>query len=253
MVAASPLNNLSLGAGPSSAEPTGSSKLGKDEFLKLLMAQLGNQDPTAPQDSEQFVAQLAQFASLELAQTTNAQLEALLVAQAGANQLASVDLVGKDVAYVDNVVQFDGGPAEARQIRLPAGAERVTVVVRNDAGDEVARQTIDGPFAPGDVDYRFTGEGPSGPLPPGSYTLEVTAVDDAGAAVDVEVWRRGNVDGVSFEEGYAQLIVEGRVLGLPDVIAVYDPQTGAVSSPEFTGGALAGRSSPPSALAGFWR
>ena len=50
---------------PTTLTRQGSTAMGKDEFLKLLVAQLANQDPTKPQDSTQFVAELAQFSALE--------------------------------------------------------------------------------------------------------------------------------------------------------------------------------------------
>lgn len=59
-------------------------KLGKDEFLKLLVAQMKNQDPLNPMDGQQMAAQLAQFSSVEQLVTANETLEAIramLVAQ----------------------------------------------------------------------------------------------------------------------------------------------------------------------------
>lgn len=63
----SAINNVAYAPTPGqSTTLTGTnSDLGKDDFLQLLVAQLSNQDPMNPQDGAQFVAQLAQFSSLE--------------------------------------------------------------------------------------------------------------------------------------------------------------------------------------------
>ena len=85
---------LGLGA---TASPTESDALGRDTFLKLMVAQLRNQDPMNPQDSAEFLAQTAQFTSLEKLEQVALQSSQALAAQMafGASTLA-----GKTVTYV---------------------------------------------------------------------------------------------------------------------------------------------------------
>jgi flagellar basal-body rod modification protein FlgD len=84
---------------PTTADATGSNSLGQNDFMKLLLAQLANQDPTAPQDDQAFVAQLAQFAQLEASQGTNSRLDTLVSAQAASQQTQAVGFIGKSVDY----------------------------------------------------------------------------------------------------------------------------------------------------------
>ena len=65
----------------------GTSELGKDAFLQLLVCQIQNQDPLNPQDDTQFVAQLATFSQLEQMQNLNATYE----------KSQAFSLIGKDV------------------------------------------------------------------------------------------------------------------------------------------------------------
>ena len=81
------------------AQSTGASTLGYDAFLKLLVAQMQNQDPTKPMDSTEFIAQLASFSSVEQSVKINSKLDALITS-IGLNQADA--LIGK---YVSN---FDG-------------------------------------------------------------------------------------------------------------------------------------------------
>ncbi|KHD86575.1 flagellar hook assembly protein FlgD [Bacillus ginsengihumi] len=68
------------------------STLGKDDFLKLLMTQLENQDPTNPMDDTQFIAQMAQFSSLEQMTNMTDQMQKL-------QQITYSQFVGKDVSW----------------------------------------------------------------------------------------------------------------------------------------------------------
>lgn len=83
-----------LTASPSSALPT--DQMGKDTFLKLMVAQLRNQDPMNPTDSTAFLAQTAQFTSLEKMQDLANQSAQALAAQMS---FGASGLVGKDVTY----------------------------------------------------------------------------------------------------------------------------------------------------------
>ena len=88
---------------------TSASMLDKDSFLKLLVAQLQHQDPTSPQDSTQWTAQMAQFSTVEqltnLATSTAASAKSSSMAQAVALLGRDVDYIGKDGATVHGTVQ----------------------------------------------------------------------------------------------------------------------------------------------------
>jgi flagellar basal-body rod modification protein FlgD len=87
--ASSFLNSVQVprATGTKPSTTTGTSKLGKQDFLKLLMAQLQNQDPMKPMDDTQMIAQMAQFSALEATQSLQATMQATnnmqTVAQAG--------------------------------------------------------------------------------------------------------------------------------------------------------------------------
>lgn len=70
------------------------SSLSIQDFLRILTTQLNNQDPLKPMDNQEFVAQLAQFTSLQQVQQTNAKLDSLLSIQAATQ---SVGLIGRNV------------------------------------------------------------------------------------------------------------------------------------------------------------
>ena len=80
--------------------------LGKDAFLKLLIAELSNQDPLNPMEDREFVSQMATFSSLEQMQNMNSTLETM----AESNKFSAVQYIGKAVAFTK------GTDAEATQV-----------------------------------------------------------------------------------------------------------------------------------------
>ena len=83
--------------------------MNKDDFLKLFVTQLQNQDPMKPQDSNQFIAQLAQLSQVEQSYNTNTNLQSLLTAQNNATVVSAVSFIGKDVLAAGSQVSLTAG------------------------------------------------------------------------------------------------------------------------------------------------
>jgi flagellar basal-body rod modification protein FlgD len=206
-----------------SLTPTGSTALGKDEFLKLLVAQLANQDPTNPQDSTAFVAQLAQFTSLEQQQNTVNRLDTLLLGQATANQTAASTFIGKNVTYQSGQIQLASGSAPSVQMTLSAPADQVTVAVSDGAGHVVRTMKL-GAAAAGDMAVTWDGTDNNGNvLPDGSYTIAPSAVDASGNPVPISLATGGTVTGVTFHGGVPYLQVGGGLVSMSSVVSVSAP------------------------------
>jgi flagellar basal-body rod modification protein FlgD len=212
------VSNPSTAAAPVPAR--GSNTMGKDQFLQLLMAQLAHQDPTAPTDGGAFVAQLAQFASLELQQNTNANLEGLLAGQAAANQTAVLGLVGKQVLFRTDKVTLAQGSGTTTNARLGEAAAQVTAVITDSNGKAVRTLQL-GPRAEGTMDVVWDGRDDQGtPQPAGEYTIRITAADQAGESIDVQQRSSGVVTGVSFEDGVPELLLGTQHLKLSEIVQV---------------------------------
>jgi flagellar basal-body rod modification protein FlgD len=199
------------------------SGLGRDQFVRLLMTQLSHQDPLSPMNGEAFVAQLAQFATLELQQQQVSTLESLLVAQTAAGQTQIAGLVGKDVVYRSDAVHLAAGGTAAIRGKLGADAEAVTVTILDAQGRTVRTLQLP-PHAAGDVEVTWDGLDAKGqPVPAGQYQVRITAADARGASVEAESRAAGKAAAVSFENGYAELVVNGVRVKLADVLEVREP------------------------------
>ena len=116
-------NSAASSAATSSTSKTGSkigaaAGMGKDDFMKLLMEQLKNQDPMKPMEDKEFITQLAQFSSLESIDALTEQMEALtgsqmlvqaatLIGKPATAKLASGDVV---TGTISQVKMIDGKP-----------------------------------------------------------------------------------------------------------------------------------------------
>jgi flagellar basal-body rod modification protein FlgD len=106
-------------------------------FLKLLTAQLSNQDPLQPMESTAFVAQLASFSSVEQQIGSNTRLDKILSALGGSGADGLAGWIGRAVQAPASA-DFTGAPIDIA-VTPVANADKAVLVVKNDFGREVAR------------------------------------------------------------------------------------------------------------------
>lgn len=209
----------SAGSSTTSPAVTAKNQLGKNEFLKLLTAQLANQDPLSPVDNQAFIAQLAQFSQLESLQNVSSQLDTLALSAASSNQLQSASLVGKQVLFDTDGVDVTAGTKPSLQVNLD---DRATVVATiQDASGRTVRSLALGARDAGTFDLGWDGRDGSGAqVPSGRYTVTLTAKGADGASVGVRGRAQGLVQGVAFESGVARLMVGSADVKMSDVVQV---------------------------------
>lgn len=81
---------------------TGSNTLGKDDFLKILMTQLQNQDPLNPMEDKDFIAQMASFSTLEQITNMSDSIDKFINAENQSQFLQASSLIGKTVTYLNS-------------------------------------------------------------------------------------------------------------------------------------------------------
>lgn len=87
---------ISTATAVGSSQAAQASNIGIEDFLKILTSQLNNQDPLKPVDNQEFVAQIAQFATLEQSRQLNAKIDSLLSAQSSTQ---SIGMLGRSVDF----------------------------------------------------------------------------------------------------------------------------------------------------------
>ena len=196
--------------------------LGEQDFLKLLIAQLQNQDPLAPQDNTQFVSQLAQFSSLQAAMGTNTRLDTITSQNQGAANTEVVSLVGKNVSVKGSLVTASGSGTAVPVAFTLAGDSSTTNVSIQDSSGNVIRTIPVGAHSAGLVRVNWDGRDNSGNvMPAGTYAVSVQAKTSDGGTVSVAQETSGQVTSVAFDKGYPVLtLANGMQVPVSDLIEV---------------------------------
>lgn len=214
----SEIQSLSTGNGKASA---GGAMISSDfeTFLKMLTAQMENQDPLNPVDSTAFATQLATFSGVEQQVRTNELLTAL-GAQMGAMSVSQLaGWVGMS-ARADMPVNFDGQPVTitARPDDLADAAE---LVVRDRSGTELQRAPIDAKRQ----DMEWAGVSATGaPLPSGAYTLSVDSYAQGELIASEPVFVHARIVEARNENGRPILVMDtGQTVDSADIVGLREP------------------------------
>jgi flagellar basal-body rod modification protein FlgD len=194
--------------------------LNQDDFLKLLVTQLQNQDPLNPQDSSAFVTQLAQISQVEQTYNINSNLQSLLAGQNSATSLSSVSLIGKVVSAQGSQVALTSGSQSTVGMSFPSDVAKVTVQIKDASGNTV-RTLTQGATAAGVSSMAWDGKGDGGQvLPSGTYSFSVSGTDASGTKIDGTPMIQGQVTGVSMSGSTLVLTVNGMDVPLSSVVEV---------------------------------
>ncbi|ACR30377.1 flagellar hook assembly protein FlgD [Burkholderia glumae] len=239
-----PVDTMSNNSGVAS---TSASDL-QQTFLKLLVTQLQNQDPTSPVDSSQMTSQLAQINTVSGIAQLNSSLSSLSSQITAGQQTQAALLIGSNVLAPGSTLSVSGGAGTGFGVQLPSAAADLKITVKNSAGTVV--NTIDaGAQAAGTIPINWTPTDSSGAtLPDGKYTISASYTDGSGASTSATTLTAAQVQSVIRQsDGTPGLVLSnGTTVGLPNVGAIFPGTASSGTSSSGSGSGTADKNNSSS-------
>jgi flagellar basal-body rod modification protein FlgD len=202
------------GAAAAKARTTGGMQgLTTNDFLTLMTAQIKNQDPLNPTDSNQFLSQLAQLSTVTGISSMNTTMSNLSSAMMSSQALSSASLVGHGIQTPADGGVLVGGRSFAGAVQVPAGASSVMLAITDPAG--VVVRHIPLAAAEGLQDFRWDGANDAGAAAPsGAYGISAAAIV-GGKNQAITTFMNGTVNSVTLDASGS-----GVTLNTPELGAV---------------------------------
>lgn len=195
-------------------------------FLTLLTTQLQNQNPLDPLDTNQFTAQLVQFAQVEQQLKTNDQLTSLVNIEKSAQSTQALVFVGQTVAVDGSTAHFD--KSATWNFISPSDANATISIT-----DKTGQTAYTGNFniSSGNASFVWDGKGTDGTTwPAGDYKMTVTAQDSNGKTVAISTEVQGVVDSVDLTQSPPLLSISGQNYTTDKVKRIVAPNSNASST-----------------------
>jgi flagellar basal-body rod modification protein FlgD len=214
------LNNVTTAASASTASATTKTNqtdaaASQDRFLKLLVAQLNNQDPMNPMDNAQMTSQMAQINTVSGIQTLNDTVKSLSTQFTSMQVLQGATMVGRGVLVESNTLSVDAGVAKGA-LDLSDAADKVTVQVMSPGGQLIDTLNL-GAMTAGRHDFEWNAGSYQGT---GNPTFTVSA-SQGSKAVTTTSLARDTVASVGTDNGSMTVQLKGRsAIAYSDIKAI---------------------------------
>lgn len=182
------------------ASQTKQSDSSQDTFLKLILAQLKNQDPTKPMDNGAFLSQLAQFKAASGIDNLKSSFDSFTAAFQSNQALQASSMVGRWVMVPASSATLWGDRPLMAGVSVPAGASDVRVTISSPDG-QVLRHLDLGTQGAGTTEFSWDGKDDGGQsMTPGSYEIKATALV-GGKSQAIDTYSISPVESVTLNKG----------------------------------------------------
>jgi len=206
-------------------QPAPEADLDRNAFLRLFTTQLQNQNPLDPMKNEAFVAQLAQFSSLEATTRMSDSLDQFVTSQSTERVMRGASLIGKNVFVSGATVSQPGGQPIEGMLNLEGMADSVMLqVVDRNTGQVVNAMDL-GPQMAGEVEFTWNGGNFEGEAAPAGDYVFLAEMTQGEVKKQVPVLAEARVKGVSWNDEIGQVLLEiadGQAVPLSEIKRILD-------------------------------
>lgn len=193
----------------------------QDRFMKLLVAQLQNQDPMNPMDSAETTSQMAQINMVTQLSKLNDSMTSLAGSYSAQQAVQAASLIGKSVLGSSSSIDYKGAAVDF-QVGMTAGLKGGVIQVLNSGGSVVQELEFGAQSTAGDKTTSWDGKLADGTTATaGSYKIKAYGVKSDGStvALDTKTWQ--NVTSVALSSGATQVVLaDGTGIALSSVTQI---------------------------------
>lgn len=212
----------------SSTSTNSNSVLDKDAFLKLLLIEMQNQDPTDPMDTDKMLTQTSQLAALEMQQNTNETMEQMVATMKQLSEsmisngnMAVINAIGKMATISDTTFKLDNSNQSISvRMYLPkaTGDGGATFQVLNTKGDVVRSIKVEADQLKQGINIiGWDGRDDNGVfVGAGNYSMKVSYLDSDGGT-STSTYGSYPVESVKFKDGVGTLIIGGKEVTFDEI------------------------------------